>query len=87
MTEISKADGWTYRVIEFTSEDGTETWRSINEVYYANGVPRGYSERGADVTWYTHAGDTDETPGLILDRMREALSKPVLTISDFNHQK
>ena len=82
MTDTSN-NGWNYRVIEFSSVESQETWRSICEVHYRDSVPVAYAETPAGVNWYPDAGDNDDTPFSILDRMREALTKPVLIASDF----
>lgn len=78
--ENSPAIRMNYRVLEFVAEDG-EAWRSVHEVYCVDGVPSGYSEHPAAVVWDTDKGDT--AAPVILERMREALSKPVLTNYDF----
>jgi hypothetical protein len=84
--EDDKQDGlegsWNYRVMEFTA-DG-ETWRAIHEVYYRNGVPSGFAGTPAIVMW--DPDDADEQGGLrVLQRMHEALSKPVLRGDDFGN--
>jgi hypothetical protein len=69
---------WNYRVIE-RELDG-ETWRGIHEVYYRDGEPKSYTAEAVDVSWLV----ADEVDGAtVLDRMREALGKPVLTSADF----
>jgi hypothetical protein len=79
--ENAPAASWNYRVIEFvTGDEGP--WRSIHEVHYNNGVPTSYSETPAAVTWCTNEGEA--TPLVILERMREAVAKSVLTEKDFH---
>ena len=78
---------WNYRVIEFItpSPEGMPegSWRAIHEVYYdENGRPNGYAESSAVIGWHTDEGDS--APFTILERMREALAKPVLIESDFH---
>ena len=74
---------WNYRVIEFVSSDG-EPWRSIHEVHYSDdGSTRAYGEEPASVTWDTSEGD--EAALRILDRMTQALTKPILVESDFSY--
>jgi hypothetical protein len=68
---------WNYRVIE-TVHDG-DVSRAIHEVHYDNGVPISYTENPAGVAWETD----DDEPRRMLDRMREALDKPVLREADF----
>lgn len=73
---------WNYRVIEFVDEAG-EPWRAIHEVHYdPEGNPNGYGEEPAAVTSTDDAG-TNASLSWVLDRMREALDKPVLVERDF----
>jgi hypothetical protein len=74
------ASSWNYRVMEFAYEDGG-TFRAIHEVYYSNGVPNGYAQDPAAILWGADEGD--EGALLVLQRMREALAKPVLSEKDF----
>lgn len=71
---------WNYRVIEFASPDG-DPWRAIHEVHYTDGQPTSYSESPAAIGWTL--SDGDGAPGRIIDRIREALLKPVLQAHDF----
>lgn len=74
---------WNYRVIEFVDPDG-EPWRAIHEVHYDDaGKPSSYSEDAAIVMSSDGKGDVKEL-GWVLDRMREALEKPVMVERDFN---
>lgn len=68
---------WGYRVMEF--DDGGERYLEIREVHYhPDGRPRAYTERGVVV-------GSESPDGLewVLERMREALGKPVLRPADF----
>lgn len=81
---------WNYRVIEFVTppytDEPNERWRAIHEVYYdENGRPVGYTENPAVIGW--HADDGDSVPLTIIERMREALAKPVLVPSDFHAEQ
>jgi hypothetical protein len=69
---------WNYRVLSF--RNGDEAWQAIHEVHYRDGVPIAHPEAPAVLMW-----DPDDVDGglLNLERMREALSKPVLTDADF----
>lgn len=69
---------WNYRVMSF--RHGEEAWQAIHEVHYRDGVPFAYTEAAAVAMW-----DPDDVDGGLrsLERMREALSKPVLTDADF----
>jgi hypothetical protein len=74
--ESELAMNWNYRVMEF--ESGDDVYHEIREVYYdSEGNPNGYTARTAGV-------GSDSANGLswVLDRMREALDKPVLKPSD-----
>jgi hypothetical protein len=71
---------WNYRVIEFTNERG-QTWRAVHEVHYVEGTPRSYSENPAALVWDPEEGD--DSPIWMLDKIREAFSKPVLNERDF----
>jgi hypothetical protein len=69
-----------YRVIEFQTSD--EKHRAIHDVYYDDaGKPNGYTANPVSVWWY--ADEDAVAPARILERMREALTKPVLTEKDF----
>lgn len=71
---------WNYRAIRF--EHGEDSHVAIHEVHYEKGRPVSYSETPAPVMWFAVEGPAT---GLnILERMREALEKPLLTEADFN---
>lgn len=70
---------WNYRVISF--RHGEDAWCAIHEVYYDNGTPTAYSSTPAVAMWDPQEGDG--AGNRTLDRMREALGKPVLTEGDF----
>jgi hypothetical protein len=74
---VGRSRTWNYRVIE-TVHDG-QICRAIHEVHYENGKPVAYVENAAGVAWETDDGE----PRRVLDRMREALDKPVLRPADF----
>lgn len=71
---------WNYRVIEFMTDDG-HPWQAIHEVFYRDGKPDAYSKTPAFVVSYE--GDGESGMADCLDRMREALDKPVLRAADF----
>lgn len=73
---------WNYRVMEFAPERPDELpVRAIHEVYYRDdGQPRAYTVNPAGVS---SEGLGNEGLALVLDRMREALARPVLRPSDF----
>ena len=60
---------------------GEDAWCAIHEVYYENGVPTAYSTTPAVAMWDPEEGDG--AGSRTVDRFREALSKPVLTVDDF----
>lgn len=69
---------WNYRVMKTVMGSG-EILHGIHEVYYIDGEPSSYSSTEAVVGW-----DEDLAYGnTILDNMRKALDKPVLTVEDF----
>lgn len=76
---------WNYRVIEFAADGDEPARRELREVYYDEaGQPHAYGV-AAQVMW-----DDEEdpaTPYSILERMREALSKPVLDARDFEPEE
>lgn len=74
---------WNYRVISFTH--GEDAWCAIHEVYYDDGVPTAYSSTPAVVMWDLEEGDG--AGSRTVDRMREALGKPVLTEGDFRRER
>lgn len=78
---------WNYRVIAHKEEPPGEDWMGIHEVYYADDTddhPMTYTIEHIGVM------STDGVAGLewVLDRMREAIAKPILTPEDFpTHDK
>ena len=70
---------WNYRAIRF--EHGEDSHIAIHEVHYQDDRPVAYSETPAVVLWSVE--EPDGTGLAILDRMREALVKPVLRESEF----
>ena len=67
---------WNYRIIEFRPQHGNP-YRAIHEVHYSASGQFTYAASPADILW--EIGEEEDTPGQILDRMREALAKPVLS--------
>lgn len=80
---MTSRNTWNYRVMEFESPDGYK-WRSFHEVHYENDVPVLYTENPTGLQWDVNEDGTDGSL-IILDRLREALDKPVLTQRDFDH--
>ena len=75
------ASHWNCRVIEFPSDE--ETWYAIHEVYYEHGIPVAYGSSPAAPGW---TKDDGANAGLDrLEKFREALRKPVLKVSAFEH--
>lgn len=73
---------WNYRVLSFTH--GEDAWCAIHEVYYDDDVPTAYSSSPAVVLWDPNGEDG---AGIrIVERMMEALGKPVLTEGDFGQE-
>lgn len=77
---------WSYRIIEHEDDGSGNKWHAIHEVHYEDDKPYGYVEDPATVTASAHA-----EPPLFrvtdfqwqLDRMSEAIIKPVLRAADF----
>jgi hypothetical protein len=75
---------WNYRAIA-TSSPESNRMTSIHDVHYEYGQPIAYSENPAVILW-------DEADGLIgafrcIERMKEALLKPILNAADFAAQR
>jgi hypothetical protein len=77
---------WNYRVIEHLDEKGYKWW-GIHEVYYdEEGNLMGYIEDKNAMMFFDEGddiGNCQESFSWTLDRMREALNKPVLLEEDF----
>lgn len=72
--EVEGRTIWNYRVIKFSNrESDGEHWYEIREVYYTDEKPTSYTAEAEGV-------GSDDIDGLKweLERMREALGKPVL---------
>ncbi|WP_176380135.1 hypothetical protein [Paraburkholderia youngii] len=68
---------WEYRVIEY--EDDGEIWRELREVHYVADHGVECSDTAACVRWTPEEGEQAGTS--ILDRMRVALTRPVLRVN------
>ena len=71
MNETSEKPNWNYRVIRHSSP--TETWLGIHEVHMNGDEITGWTEEPASVT-----DDTAESLRWQLNKMLEALNKPIL---------
>ncbi len=72
---------WNYRVIRFFVDESPHY--AIHEVFYGDdGKPSSYGENPAVAMW---EWDEDVSGIVILDMMREAFKKPVLTPEDFKN--
>lgn len=68
---------WNYRVLK--SKDGDNDLLRIVEAYYnSDGELRSYGEASAPV------GETLEEIQNVLDKMKTALDKPIISIKDFD---
>lgn len=76
---------WDFRVVEFikpaTGAMPAERWREIHEVYYLESGEPSFYGRAATVHWSPDEDGDD--PYSVLERMKAALTKPVLTEADF----
>jgi len=70
-------DGWNYRILRHRKDEGE--FYALHEVYYEGGEPTGCSKEPVLHKWYEEPGDI----GTDLQKMQEALDKPVLNYSDF----
>ena len=68
---------WNHRVL--AHKDGDEVWFSIHEVYYdENGIPKSYTANGVNV-----GGNSIKDLSWTLDKMKECLDKPILSLENF----
>jgi hypothetical protein len=85
-TSMNSAGTWNFRVMEFRDPDTEEVWQAIHEVHYdGSGKPIGYSTYPTGVVSHDDGGH-QKALGWVLDRMREALDRPVLVESDFDSE-
>lgn len=76
---------WNYRIIEFPGNGDEPAWRELREVYYdESGKPSAYGA-AAQVAW--SVDENPATPLHIVERMREAINKPVLDVRDFEYEE
>jgi hypothetical protein len=72
---------WNYRVIRQTK--GVETFLAIHEVYLDSvGNPTAITKEPVEVM-----GENEDELRWVLDRMREALDRPVLEATQFTDEK
>lgn len=75
--------GWNYRAIEFTNIAGDSSYVAIHEVYYDDdGKPCSYSSTPASV--YADSDVGISSMQKTLQKMQEALNKPILKSEIFN---
>jgi hypothetical protein len=68
---------WNYRIVRFKSEEDTEEYYEIKEVFYDHlGKPVGYSDA-------TCGADTYDGLFKVMGMMQSAHAKPVLDESEF----
>ena len=69
------SDSWDYRVIrkDLPTEDGTQDWYSVQEVYYD-----GDGEPGAQTIDLEVTGRSIDALRSMLERMLKCLDKPIL---------
>ena len=78
-TEPPPRRTWNYRVMRF--EHGEDAWEAIHEVHYEGGRLLAYSTEPAVLMW--NESDGSLAALRCMERMKEALLKPVLTEADF----
>ena len=62
---------WNYRVL--AHEIGGELYFKLHEVYYKDNIPKSYTSDSA-----TFSSETSDGLGLMMNKMQEALQKPIL---------
>ena len=68
---------WNYRILQYP--DGEDNFFQIHEVYYNDkGEPNSYTANGVTV-----AGESKESLKWVLEKMEEALDKPILSEKNF----
>ena len=71
---------WNHRIL--AHKDGDETYYQIHEVYYdKNGNPESYTANGVSV-----GAESLEGINWVLDKMKECVNKPILSIEDFPNE-
>jgi hypothetical protein len=71
---------WNYRVLRYDGVDGD--YFVIDEVHYDDaGNPRSHTEAGCTI-----GSDSHDGLNWILDRMREAVSKPILDAANWPNE-
>lgn len=68
---------WNYRLIDLSHENAGDPWVQVQEVYYDD------DESLLGYTDVSVGSEDSEGLRLTLNRMLQALDKPVLKISDF----
>jgi hypothetical protein len=71
-----KGGSWNHRVIDVTVENEGDPLFELREVYYIDGAPIGHGEPSV-------MSETMEGLVEVIDRMKEALERPVLKPEDF----
>lgn len=70
---------WNYRLVSRVGDMSTERFYSIHECYYEDGVESYISFDPIGIEW---CDDVEEIKSM-LEKMKEALDKPVLKYEDF----
>lgn len=75
---MSQTRTWNYRVMRFTK--GDESWLSVHEVHYADGIPVMYAE---DPSGAVSGSNTIDDLELELGKMLQACKRPILDPVNF----
>lgn len=68
---------WNFRFIRNDAENGGDPWFELKEVFYVDGVPRGYTDPCL-------GGESIEEIQTLTDRWVEAAARPVIDVSVFH---
>ena len=73
---------WNYRVIMHDDTEPKEVWLQVVEVYYdKNNIPDGYIKEGKSAS-----GSSIKELRWSLNKMKEALKKPILSVKNFPNE-
>lgn len=71
--------GWNYRIIAHDETKSKEIWLQIVEMYYdKDNIPNGYIGEGKSAS-----GSSIKELRWSLNKMKEALKKPILSVKNF----
>lgn len=74
---------WNYRVIKHVAPKTNEVFLQLHEVYYSD---QDSEPNGVTIDAVTVGGETTDEIKWVLEKMAEALEKPILDYSDFDEK-